>query len=89
MSARSPAGYLPIAQSINERDEEEDDVGESNQASSSRPITKTRGLRRSGRPGSIDLTKLDTAFKRQVYIVPPLIYPLITYEVGPSRLHRK
>lgn len=73
MSARSPAGYLPIAQSIDERDEEED-VGESNQASSSRPITKTRGLRRPGRPGSIDLTKLDNAFKRQVHILPLLLY---------------
>ncbi|KAF9461269.1 phosphatidylinositol 3 and 4-kinase-domain-containing protein [Collybia nuda] len=65
MSARSPAGYLPIAQSIDEGDEEED-VGDSNQASSSRQITKTRGLRRprTSGSGSIDLTKLDNAFKR-------------------------
>jgi hypothetical protein len=61
MSSRS--GYQPIAQSIDEVDEA--DVGEGNQASSSRPLTNTRGsLRRPGRPGSIDLTKLDNAFKR-------------------------
>lgn len=59
MSARS--GYQPIAQSVDEADHEAD-VGE---ASSSRPLTSTRGsLRRPSRSGSIDLTKLDNAFKR-------------------------
>ncbi|KAF5385849.1 hypothetical protein D9615_002528 [Tricholomella constricta] len=62
MSNRS--GYTPIAQSIDEADEEAD-VGEPNPGSSSRPITTTRGPRRPGRPGSIDLKKLDNAFKRQ------------------------
>lgn len=59
MSARS--GYQPIAQSVDEADHEAD-VGE---ASSSRPLTSTCGsLRRPSRSGSIDLTKLDNAFKR-------------------------
>ncbi|KAG5653044.1 hypothetical protein H0H81_002561 [Sphagnurus paluster] len=55
------SGYTPIAQSI---DEEEEDVGTFNPGTSSAPSTNTRGLRRAGRPGSIDLKKLDTAFKR-------------------------
>ncbi|RDB16775.1 Phosphatidylinositol 4-kinase lsb6 [Hypsizygus marmoreus] len=61
MSSRS--GYQPITQSTDEADEEAD-VGEANQASSSRPNAGTRGLHRSGHPGSIDLKKLDNAFKR-------------------------
>lgn len=62
MTSRS--GYQPITQSIDENDEA--DVGEENQASSSRPLTNARGrsLRRPVRPESIDLTKLDSAFKR-------------------------
>jgi hypothetical protein len=46
------SGYQPISQSI----EEEADVGDS--------LPTTRGLRRVGGPGSIDLSKLDNAFKR-------------------------
>lgn len=63
MSSRS--GYQPIAQSVDEADHEAD-VGEGNQASSSpsRSLANTRGVRRPGRPGNIDLTKLDSAFKR-------------------------
>jgi hypothetical protein len=62
MSSRS--GYQPIAQPFDEVDHEAD-VEEGNQASSSQPLTTTRGsLRRPVRPGSIDLTKLDNAFKR-------------------------
>jgi hypothetical protein len=61
MSSRS--GYQPIAQSTDEVDHEAD-IEEGNQASSSRPLTTTRGLRRPVRSGSIDLTKLDNAFKR-------------------------
>jgi len=62
MSARSPAGYQPISQSIDEVDEESD-VGIVNQPSSSQSI---RGSRRRTHPGSIDIKKLDNAFKRQV-----------------------
>ncbi|TFK54327.1 hypothetical protein OE88DRAFT_1732997 [Heliocybe sulcata] len=50
----SRSEYQPLAQSI----EEEEDVAESLHASS------TRTLRRPSRPAKIDLTKLDTAFKR-------------------------
>ena len=60
MSARSPAGYQPISQTIDEVDEEAD-VGIVNQPPSSRP---TRGFRRHSHPGGIDLKKLDNAFKR-------------------------
>lgn len=52
MSARSTTGYTPLSQDI-----VEDDVGEV-QASSSKPT------RHRIRPGSIDLKKLDNAFKR-------------------------
>ncbi|KAF8893365.1 phosphatidylinositol 3 and 4-kinase-domain-containing protein [Infundibulicybe gibba] len=54
MSNRS--GYQPLSQSI----EEEQDVGDLGQA----PSNATRGQSRSGRRGSIDITKLDNAFKR-------------------------
>lgn len=56
MPARSSSGYQPLNQSI----DEEEDVGDAIQAPQSRPTAGTRGRRR----GSIDLTKLDTAFKR-------------------------
>ncbi|KAG6842078.1 hypothetical protein C0991_002732 [Blastosporella zonata] len=54
----SRSGYTPIAQSIDEVDEEAD-VGDHQPGPSNRA---TRG--HSGRPGSIDLKKLDNAFKR-------------------------
>ncbi|KAL0072349.1 Phosphatidylinositol 4-kinase LSB6 [Marasmius tenuissimus] len=55
------AGYQPLAQSI---DEEEGDVAVEAQSSPNAVKPTTRGLRRPGRPGHIDLTKLDSAFKR-------------------------
>lgn len=54
------AGYQPLPQII----DEEDDVGEGGEAGHVNLPTATRGLRRTGRPRSIDLTKLDNAFKR-------------------------
>lgn len=52
--------YQPLAQGVD--DEETDvDIGEGLPS----PVTTPRGLRRLNRPGHIDLTKLDTAFKRQ------------------------
>lgn len=51
------SGYHPIAQSI----EEEADVGEGLPGLTP---SATRGLRRTNRPGNIDLSKLDNAFKR-------------------------
>ncbi|KAL0956588.1 hypothetical protein HGRIS_002726 [Hohenbuehelia grisea] len=56
MSNRS--GYQPLAQSV----DEEADVADDNQPPQAGP--STRGIRRAVRPGSIDLTKLDNAFKR-------------------------
>lgn len=55
-----PSGYQPLSQSA----DEEADVGGS---ISQRPPSSraARGLRRSHRPGPIDLSKLDNAFKRQ------------------------
>ncbi|THV05064.1 hypothetical protein K435DRAFT_713591 [Dendrothele bispora CBS 962.96] len=53
----SHAGYQPLAQSI---DDEQHTVG----GPSSTTPHGTRGLRRKGRPTSIDLSKLDNAFKR-------------------------
>ncbi|KAF8070167.1 phosphatidylinositol 3 and 4-kinase-domain-containing protein [Lyophyllum atratum] len=61
MSSRT--GYTPIAQSIGEADEEVD-IEEVEPGPSTRPTTATRGHGRPGRPGSIDLKKLDNAFKR-------------------------
>lgn len=58
MAGRS--GYQPLAQAISE----ETDVGEAEQ--SAIDGASSRGPRRLGRRGSIDLTKLDTAFKRSV-----------------------
>jgi hypothetical protein len=58
-SARSnfmSSGYQPLAQSI----DEEANVGDSTWQGSS----PTRGSRRAHRPGPIDLSKLDNAFKR-------------------------
>ncbi|KAL0574956.1 Phosphatidylinositol 4-kinase LSB6 [Marasmius crinis-equi] len=55
------AGYQPLAQSI---EEEEEDVVVQDQPFPNAVKPATRGLRRPGRPGHIDLTKLDTAFKR-------------------------
>ncbi|CAL1707082.1 unnamed protein product [Somion occarium] len=48
--------YQPLAQGV---DEEEADVGEGLS-----PVSPSRGLRRPNRPGHIDLSKLDSAFKR-------------------------
>ncbi|KZP34488.1 hypothetical protein FIBSPDRAFT_9716 [Athelia psychrophila] len=54
-----PSGYQPLSQSANE----EADVGDSSYDAPSpgRPIRELQGL---SRPGAIDLSKLDTAFKR-------------------------
>ncbi|GLB37089.1 putative phosphatidylinositol 3- and 4-kinase [Lyophyllum shimeji] len=72
MSA-SRAGYTPIAQSIDEADEEPD-VQEVDAGSSTKPMnTTTRGRRRPARPGSIDLKKLDNAFKRRVLSTPAIV----------------
>lgn len=57
----SRAGYQPLSQDVDGEAEVgllEADVGAQQSAVS------TRGLRRSGRPGNIDLKKLDNAFKR-------------------------
>ena len=50
--------YQPLSQGV---DDEETDVGEGLPS----PVTTPRGLRRLNKPGHIDLSKLDTAFKRQ------------------------
>jgi len=55
-----PSGYQPLAQSI----DEESDVGDSSLQGSS-PAQPTRVQRaQRARPGPIDLSKLDNAFKR-------------------------
>lgn len=54
-------GYQPLTQAI----DEEEDVGDGAEFQPSGP--PTRGLRRSVRPGSIDLRSLDQAFKRYVW----------------------
>ena len=56
----SRAEYQPLAQGIDE-EEEEADVGE---GLSPRTPPSRGGLRRAHRPGHIDLSKLDSAFKR-------------------------
>ncbi|KAG5342973.1 hypothetical protein C0989_005922 [Termitomyces sp. Mn162] len=56
----SRSHYTPIAQSIDEADEETD-VGDPQPGPSNR---FTRGRSRTSRPGNIDLKKLDNAFKR-------------------------
>jgi hypothetical protein len=66
MSPRS--GYQPLAQSVDEADEEAD-VGQVNQSDPDRPLTPTRAQRRAARPGSVDLNKLDKAFKRYVDVL--------------------
>ena len=50
--------YQPLAQSV---EDEEEDVSEG------LAPQQTRGLRRAQRPVHIDLSKLDTAFKRCVF----------------------
>ena len=52
--------YQPLAQHV---DDDNDDLGDVNEILPP-PATASRGLRRAGRPGHIDLSKLDTAFKR-------------------------
>ncbi|KAF9452374.1 hypothetical protein P691DRAFT_661092 [Macrolepiota fuliginosa MF-IS2] len=55
------AGYQPLTQDVDGEADvglPETDVGAQQQ------VISTRGLRRSGRPGNIDLKKLDNAFKR-------------------------
>jgi len=54
-----PSGYQPLSQSV----DEETDVGALSLQGSS-PTQPTRGQRRVHRPGPIDLSKLDNAFKR-------------------------
>ncbi|KAF9268865.1 hypothetical protein L218DRAFT_918023 [Marasmius fiardii PR-910] len=55
------AGYQPLSQSI---EEGEEDIAVLDTESPKPAKSSTRGLRRPGRPGHIDLTKLDNAFKR-------------------------
>lgn len=55
-----PSGYQPLTQSI----EEEADVGDSNLQTG----RSGHGLRRAHRPGPIDLSKLDNAFKRCAHV---------------------
>ncbi|KAG7449538.1 uncharacterized protein BT62DRAFT_928253 [Guyanagaster necrorhizus] len=50
------AGYQPLAQTV----DDEDGIGEGTQL----PISRASGRRRASRSGSIDLSKLDKAFKR-------------------------
>ncbi|KAK0485950.1 phosphatidylinositol 3 and 4-kinase-domain-containing protein [Armillaria novae-zelandiae] len=50
------AGYQPLVQTV----DDEDDIGEGTQV----PTSRASGRRRASRSGSIDLHKLDTAFKR-------------------------
>ncbi|KAK0504617.1 phosphatidylinositol 3 and 4-kinase-domain-containing protein [Armillaria luteobubalina] len=50
------AGYQPLVQTV----DDEDDIGEGTQV----PASRASGRRRASRSGSIDLHKLDTAFKR-------------------------
>ena len=52
--------YQPLTQHAD--DENDGDVGETGVLPP--PVTSFRGLRRAQRPGHIDLSKLDTAFKR-------------------------
>lgn len=52
--------YQPLAQSIDE--EEEEDVVEG--LAPPAPVSPSRRMRRLHRPGNIDLSKLDSAFKR-------------------------
>lgn len=63
MSARSQrSGYQPL-----QSHEDESDIGDDPRPSTS--LSDTNGApsqRRAGRPGHIDLTKLDNAFKRLV-----------------------
>ena len=56
--------YQPLAQSIEE--EEEADVVEGLPAA---PVSPSRRMRRLHRPGNIDLSRLDSAFKRYAYNV--------------------
>lgn len=59
--ARSTSGYQPLSQA-------EEHVSEDETAEDDTHITQpsSNGIRRANRPGSIDLHKLDTAFKRSV-----------------------
>ncbi len=57
------AGYQPLVQTI----DDEDDIGEGTQV----PTSRASGRRRASRSGSIDLHKLDTAFKRCVSEICP------------------
>ena len=54
--------YQPLAQSID--DDNDGDVGEG----LPQPVTSFRGGRRAQLPGHIDLSKLDSAFKRYVHV---------------------
>lgn len=57
----SRTGYQPISQNV----DDEADVGLLGAGGRPhQPTISTRGLGRAGRPGSIDLKKLDNAFKR-------------------------
>lgn len=83
MSGRS--GYQRIAQSIDEIDAEAD-LGEHNQPLLPRPATSTNsGRRRANRPGSIDLKKLDNAFKRWTESIAQRVRRRKKVEQGPER----
>jgi len=62
-------GYQPLSQNV----DDEADVGLLGTGSRTRAMTSsTRGLTRS-RPGTIDLKKLDNAFKRFENFFPPVL----------------
>ena len=64
------AEYQPLAQDVDDNNSE-GDVAEVLPS----PVTAPRrGLRRSHRPGHIDLGKLDNAFKRCAYVLNSLFH---------------
>lgn len=57
------AEYQPLTQHV-DGDDDEHDAPEGLPAPVTAPPSKKRGMRRAQRPGNIDLSKLDNAFKR-------------------------
>ena len=57
------ADYQPLAQSADEQDIE-NGLGTGQNGRLEAGSRRSRGLRRSSRPGPIDMSKLDAAFKR-------------------------
>jgi phosphatidylinositol 4-kinase type 2 len=70
MSTRSlRSEYQPLVSQ-----EDESDVADDHHASSSNPSAFHPRSRRALRPGSIDLTKLDNAFKRSALLNDPITF---------------